>query len=73
MHNDRSAKLLYLLSAVEEQHGSALPSRPETLAWLTAKLDAGISLEQVLQCYQDEQKSQSATSNPETSIDAHGH
>lgn len=62
MRSDRTAQLLYLLSAVEEQHGSALPNRPETLDWLTAQLDAGLSLDQVLECYRHEQKGRSTTS-----------
>lgn len=71
MRNDRTAQLLFLLDAVEQQHGSALQSRPETLAWLTAQMNAGLSLDQVLECYDAEKKSRSNPSNCEKNH-AHG-
>lgn len=69
MRSDRTAQLLYLLDAVENRSGESL-SRPDALAWITAKLDDGLSLEQVLECYDAEQKSRSITSR---GPDAHGY
>lgn len=55
MRNDRTAILLYLLSAVERLYGE--PSgRFALVEWLTKQLDAGLSPEQVLERYGNEQK-----------------
>ncbi|WP_282413279.1 hypothetical protein [Pseudomonas sp. PS01299] len=61
MRNDRTAQLLYLLSALERRNGAELTNKFATIDWLTAQLDAGLNLEQVLLRYELDQKSRSTT------------
>lgn len=59
MRNDRTAQLLYLLSAIERRNGAELTNKFATVDWLTAQLDAGLSLDQVLLRYEQEQQGRS--------------
>lgn len=59
MRNDRTAKLLYLLSALERRNGAELTNKFAIIDWLTAQLDAGLSLDQVLLRYELEQQGRS--------------
>jgi len=59
MRNDRTAKLLYLLSAIERRNGAELTNKFAIVDWLTAQLDAGLSLDQILLRYEQEQQGRS--------------
>ena len=52
MRSDRTAVLLQLLSTLLERYGPP-PDRPALVAWLTARLDAGATIDQVLERYDE--------------------
>ncbi|WP_175654056.1 hypothetical protein [Pseudomonas sp. Marseille-P9899] len=59
MRTDRTAQLIYLLGAIERRNGAELTNKFAIVDWLTAQLDAGHSLDQVLLRYEQEQQSRS--------------
>ena len=59
MRTDRTAQLIYLLGAIERRNGAELTNKFAIVDWLTAQLDAGNSLDQVLLRYEQEQQSRS--------------
>ena len=52
MRSDRTAVLLQLLSTLQERYGPP-QDRPALIVWLTAQLDAGADLNQVLERYDE--------------------